>query len=319
MNSRNNMTSPLVSVVLPTYNRPALLSLALDSIIHQTYHHYECIVVNDHPCTRFQVDNIVAEKRDSRFKVIHNPVSTNGTATRNIGIKEAKGEIIAFLDDDDQWLPKYLNNHVIKHQIDHRVGLVYSGVIMRWQDDLLPEKRLPSKPVPARNKIRMSLLNGKMSVFTTSAFTVKKRCLDQVGLFDESIPGFQDWELYYRISDSYLIREIKEPMTVFFQHFNLRFTARIDWRKQDLDVMYKRFPNKRQFNQFRQKYIAQTYFNTIRSNVVMNKRNLNIKLFKDYLASVDKPLNSYYEWKVTIKMLILLLLGKYGIRIISLF
>src|SRR3989338_8677774 len=95
-----------VSVIIPTHNRPELLKRAVKSVLNQTYKDLEVIVVDDGLEKR--ADETVNSFNDSRLKYIQHPEEKGGSAARNTGIKNSSGEFIAFLDDDDEWLPEKL-------------------------------------------------------------------------------------------------------------------------------------------------------------------------------------------------------------------
>lgn len=99
------MSSTLVSAVLPLYNKAPFITRALHSIAAQTYRNFEAIIVDDGSADGS--GDIAASYPDPRFRVIHQPNAGPGAA-RNRGVREAKGEIIAFLDGDDEWLPGFL-------------------------------------------------------------------------------------------------------------------------------------------------------------------------------------------------------------------
>ena len=99
-------SSQLVSVIIPTLNRPALLKRALESVVRQTWRELEVIVVVDGP----DPDTVafLEASGDPRLHIIQNPRSLTAAGARNAGIELAKGEWIAFLDDDDEWMPEKL-------------------------------------------------------------------------------------------------------------------------------------------------------------------------------------------------------------------
>src|SRR5260221_8617571 len=101
---------PLVSVVIPTHNRPDMLAEALASVRAQTFTDYEVLVVSNGEHHELRaVSRVVAHKHDCRyFELAKGAVS----AARNFGVKQAKGEWIAFLDDDDLWLPNKLEQQL---------------------------------------------------------------------------------------------------------------------------------------------------------------------------------------------------------------
>ncbi len=119
--------TPLVSIIIPTHNRPRLFSEALQSLLDQSYPHWEAIVVDNGSTNT--VDHIVKGFNDLRVKYYFQEEG-NRSKARNFGVSKARGEYLAFLDDDDRYMPdklleqvKFLNDH-------HDVGLVTCGVIM---------------------------------------------------------------------------------------------------------------------------------------------------------------------------------------------
>ena len=308
---------PAVTVVVPTYHRTDMLLTALRSIAQQTYGDFECIVVNDHPPTQAAVDEVLATLADPRFRVLHNAVSSGSAVTRNNGIRQARGTLLAFLDDDDTWSPKYLAAHVRAHKAD--VGLVYSGVLIRWQDQVLPEKLRPAPPPPRPEEVPTRMLRGTFEVFTTSVISIKKRVLDEVGYFDESLPSYEDWELCYRIGNHFPLGHVEKPLTVFFQHLKGRMTRDLEQRGEGLKALEQTFKKDEDIQYLCRKHLAQMYFTSIRNNVLAGKADWNGGLFKQYLHSKSRPWGSLYQAKVTVKMVILLIVGKPGLKIIELF
>ena len=103
MKSKSN---PLVSIIVPTYNRAGVLSRAIRSIFSQTYSNIEIIIVDDASCD--DTGNVVESFMDDHIHYIRHDKNQGGSASRNTGIRSAKGSFIAFLDDDDEWLPEKL-------------------------------------------------------------------------------------------------------------------------------------------------------------------------------------------------------------------
>jgi glycosyltransferase involved in cell wall biosynthesis len=100
------MTSPLVSVIIPTYNRETLILRAIDSVLRQTYQNFELIVVDDKSTDGTQ--QVLSSIRDPRLRVLRHSTNSGPPATRNTGINAASGEYLAFLDSDDEWLEQKL-------------------------------------------------------------------------------------------------------------------------------------------------------------------------------------------------------------------
>ena len=97
---------------MPTHNRSLLLSRAINSVLLQTYQNWELIIIDD-ACSDNTSDIIEPNLKDERIRVIRLKEGVGGAEARNIGLDESKGELIAFLDDDDEWLKNKLERQVI--------------------------------------------------------------------------------------------------------------------------------------------------------------------------------------------------------------
>ena len=102
----------MISVITPTYNRAEYLGNSIESVLSQTYSDFELIIVDDNPNeseARKKTEEVIKKYSDPRIRYIRNPMNLGGAAARNRGIDEARGEYIAFLDDDDMYLPDRLD------------------------------------------------------------------------------------------------------------------------------------------------------------------------------------------------------------------
>ncbi len=202
-----NPRKPLVSIILPTYNRGHLLRRAIESVLHQTYENFELIVVDD--ASVDDTEDVLTSIRDSRLKFIRHDVNRGGGGARNTGIQAARGELIAFQDSDDEWLPSKLELQVgVLEGAPAKVGVVYSGF---WCVDEGKRSYLPSAKISTRSGYIHNGLLRKNFVTTPSILT-RKECLLRVGLFDESLPRLQDWDLVIRLSRDYEFICIDEPL-----------------------------------------------------------------------------------------------------------
>ena len=121
-----------VSVIIPTYNRAACLKLALASVLNQTYQNFEIIVVDD--ASTDGTADVVRGFADARITYVRHDVNRGkvgaGAAARNSGIARAQGTYIAFLDDDDEWLPEKLARQVaVLDRGPRSVGAIYTGFV----------------------------------------------------------------------------------------------------------------------------------------------------------------------------------------------
>ena len=105
----------LVSCIIPTYKRSDTLGRAIDSVLSQTYYEIEVLVVDDNEkgsSESADVEKIVKSYADNRVKLVTQPRHINGAEARNAGIRASKGDFIAFLDDDDEWLPEKIEKQM---------------------------------------------------------------------------------------------------------------------------------------------------------------------------------------------------------------
>ena len=191
---------PTVSVVIPTYDRPEFLSGAIETVLQQTYRDVEIIVVDDGSETDY-ASEVVAEYSETSIRSIEHEVNRGLSAARNTGIGKARGEYIAFLDDDDRWHEQKLKRQVSVLENDADIGLVTcclasispSGEILRC------EESKPSGDLSAE-------IFRKNVIGTPSRVLVRSDVFDEVGLFDGELPTKQDWDLYIRICQEWLVR-----------------------------------------------------------------------------------------------------------------
>lgn len=183
--SMENKTKPIISCITPTFNRSELLSKAIESTINQSYENWEMIIVDDGSTdnTEDVVKKII--NTDNRIKYFLNP-GKGGSAARNYGVKQAKGEWIAFLDDDDENLP-----HRFQSQLDAAIKSNSSFVVSGYN-------KRTRKPGDTGEDVRLELKG--MGAGFPSRWLIKKELLEKVRGFDESFPSMQEIELSYRIS-----------------------------------------------------------------------------------------------------------------------
>lgn len=182
--------NPLVSVIMPTYKRKDCVERAVRSVLDQTYRKIEICLVNDNePNDEYTcyLEKMVKSLEDPRVRFIVPEHHKNGAAARNVGILAAKGELIAFLDDDDFWLSRKLEDQVnVLSSLDESWGGVSCGRIY-VKDNQITRVSLPYES----GNIYKQILNREMEIFTGSLL-VRKSALINSGLFDESLSRHQD-------------------------------------------------------------------------------------------------------------------------------
>lgn len=189
------MASPLVSVVIATYNSGDYLRAAIDSVLSQTIADLELLVIDDGSTDDTRA--LVASISDPRLTYIWQR-NAGQTSAKNHGVRKARGEFIGFCDGDDYWYPNKLELQLPLFERDPRVAVVYSAA------DTIDEHGNPIEAEVAeafRGDITHELFLRNFVPFGTSL--VRRGCMEEVGGFDESLSMGIDWDLWLRISARY--------------------------------------------------------------------------------------------------------------------
>lgn len=201
---------PTVSVIMPTHNRAALVREAIESVLAQTATDWELVVVDDG--SQDQTPQVLRDyaRRDARIHVARQ--SHQGlTAARNHGLRLARGEFMAFLDDDDLWLPEKLSVQVPYMQRQPELGLSYSQFYLRGAS----AGARPIYPKRPGTTFR-ELFHGNFIQVPT--VMIRRSCLDAVGEFSPAYRGAQDFDLWLRIARRYPIGFIEQPLACYRKH-----------------------------------------------------------------------------------------------------
>lgn len=201
-------SNPLVSVVIPTYDRPAVVR-AVDSVRRQTYEPIELLVVDD--CSPTPAADRLDTEDDrglARFECIRHGENRGGNAARTTGIEAATGAYVAFLDDDDEWAPEKVERQV-RALRSSAAEVAYTGV--RNVDG--EGRTLSLRTHRFEGNVSERLLYGNF-VGTFSCVMVSADAIGRVGLPDERLPCWQDWEYYLRLADEYEFVAVPEPLVI---------------------------------------------------------------------------------------------------------
>ena len=201
--------NPKVSVVITTYNRAALLPRAIRSVLAQTYDDYELIIVDD--CSTDDTPDVIRTFVDSRIRVVRHAENTGQSAAINTGIRIARGEYIAFLDDDDEWVESKLLRQVRTLDASSpRVGLVYT-----WFDHV-------DAPSGVRRSGGRSVTTGDVSEDVlecrvpapTSTYLVRTEAARGIGGFDEALKKATDLDFLARLSVQWHVDVVRDVLVV---------------------------------------------------------------------------------------------------------
>ncbi len=203
---------PLVSVIMPTYNRAHTIQRAIKSILNQTYKDFEIIIVDD--ASTDSTPEVIRNINDKRIRYLRHEKNKGAPAARNTGIRAACGEFIAFQDSDDEWLTEKLEKQIkIFQSASPEVGIVYSGFwrIVEGTKTYFPLRRLKRK----EGNLLEQLLAGNF--INTPCMLVRKSCFKKAGLFDEAFPCGQDWELSIRLARDFYFSFVDEPLVLGYR------------------------------------------------------------------------------------------------------
>ena len=219
--------APLVSVIMPTHNRPQQLQRAVASILGQTYQDFEIIVINDAGCD--VESELVGLNVAGRISYVRHAVNRGLAAARNTGLKLARGKYIAYLDDDDRYLPDHLET-LVRFLETHNERVAYTDA---WR---VHEQRQEDQYVETKRDVPYSYDFDATRLLISNYFPVltvmhERACLEAVGVFDESLTSHEDWDLWIRISRRYPFKHLK------------KVTAEFTWRTDGSSMTSSRRPD----------------------------------------------------------------------------
>ena len=197
---------PKVSVIIPTFNRSEKVVRAVSSVLNQGFKDFEILVVDDG-----STDNTheALSKYMSAIQYIQQSGNMGVSAARNRGIKSSVAPWIAFLDSDDYWLKEKLSVQIeFVDQNPHTVACQTEEIWIKNGRRVNPKKRHKK---PSGNIFAQSL---KLCLVSPSSVIIKRSLLEDVGLFDETLPAAEDFDLWLRISCRYPIYLIDKGLVV---------------------------------------------------------------------------------------------------------
>ncbi len=207
------MQGPFFTVVIPTYNRPEMLKRAIGSVIEQTFGEIEIIVVDDHSTEDTAL--VVSSFCDSRIRYMMNHRTKGACGARNVGVFSANGKWVAFLDDDDIWLPDKLSKqYEAIRSAKATVGLVCSDyAIFKGEDQ---------KPLIIKNRpsgwVADKILYGGI-IGCLSSTCIRSDILRKIEGFDESFPSNQDQDLWLRVAEFSEFTHVPATLVSMYQEY----------------------------------------------------------------------------------------------------
>lgn len=283
------MIKGLVSVIIPTYKRCECLIIAINSVLAQTYSNLEVLVVDDNnPNDEYStaLQEKIKKIKDDRVRYVQQERHINGAAARNTGIRAARGEFIAFLDDDDSWMPEKLEKQL--EILNAKPSLGGVSCLYKHYKKGIAFRRCP---IYNTDNLHRDVLGRSISV-STPTLLLRKKCLDEAGYFDETLIRHQEIQLLLDFLIKYNIELVKGYYVI------VNYDSTIN--RPDMDKMLrikKDFFDKEQkhfllYDQKTQRRLyAAHYFEVM--HVALNERKIGI--FIKYWLKIGFNINAYKD------------------------
>ncbi len=215
-----------ISVIIPTYNRQRSLMRAIQSVLQQTCKDFELLVVDDGSTDDTQ--NLLSKITDSRVRIFRTE-NRGVSAARNLAIKEAEGEWVAFLDSDDEWLPQ---------KLERQIELLQKDSSLRWVhgEEIWIRNGSRVNPMQKHKKSGGDIfINSlKLCCVSPSAVVLQKSLFAEVGYFREDFPVCEDYDLWIKLAERHPVGFVEEPLVVKYggheDQLSRKFFAMDYWR-----------------------------------------------------------------------------------------
>lgn len=210
------MSSPLVSIVMPTFNRPALLPSTVQTVFDQTMRDWELIIADDGSDAPV-LDYLKSLESDPRVRVLRLSHSGNPGVARNAGIAAARAPLIAFMDSDDLWAPNKLERQLAQLRTEPDRGWCYSAFVVVDANDV-PRASERHRPwTPHSGRIFEQTVRSTASICTPSV-VIRTGLLTKVGGFDPAIDVGEDYDLWMRLALESAVCVVDEPLVRVRRH-----------------------------------------------------------------------------------------------------
>lgn len=208
------MTNIKISVIIPAYNRAKTIGYCLESVLNQTLSPLEVIVVDD--CSTDDTFMIVRNYTNINVRCLVQEKNSGAQAARNRGIKEAKGDWIAFLDSDDKWEPNKLELQIAALALRNfdQQTVIHSNCWRYYSKE--NNKELWNLPIIEGDKPYSLLLRQSGPMF--QGILTSKSALEQIGYLDEKVPSYQEWDTSIRLAQNCHFIHIQKPLFTYYLH-----------------------------------------------------------------------------------------------------
>ena len=278
----NDNNKPLVSVISPTYGGGEYLKRCVDSVLAQSYPDVEIVVCDDNGVgtkSQLHTAEVMSDYTDNpRVKYVCHEHNINGSAARNTAFKHSKGEYIALLDDDDEFLPGNIENHIkMLTTLPADYALTYCSGKDVYHDG--KEVKVMRKSFTGQDLY--AILMHRVVISSTS-LVIRRSCWDALGGFDESFHRHQDWEFTARVMARYKVKALEHIGYVRYR-FQRNNTTDPEKRKAYMDhYLEKMMPYIKTLSLSQQKDILVS--NRLQLCVTYIKRHKYVKCIRYYMS-----------------------------------
>ncbi|MEJ5330084.1 MAG: glycosyltransferase family 2 protein [Desulfobaccales bacterium] len=205
--------NPLVSIIIPTYNRSHTILRSVNSVLHQTYRNFEIIIVDDGSTDN--TEKLIMNLNSTQIKYIKHSINKGAAAARNTGVIAAKGEYIAFQDSDDEWHPDKLRKQIdIFQNLSLDVGMIYTDM---WRIHNKKKYYFSSPHImPEDGIIYNKALNDYLAGIGLATAIIRREVFSKIGYFDNNFPRLIDYEFFVRLSKNYKFFHIRDPLVLYY-------------------------------------------------------------------------------------------------------
>lgn len=219
----------LVTIIMPAFNREKEIKFSIKNILNQSYRHFELIIIDDG--SQDDTVGVIKSFKDSRIKLIRLTTNHGASEARNIGIKNAKGDFITFLDSDDFYKIDKINKQLI-YLKDTNADVVFCGMkVLKDPPEIIPSK-LENKNIKIED-----LLNGNLA--GTPSILARKECFDLVQ-FDQKLKTSNDWDLIMSMSLKFKIFLQKEIL-VYYSNTKNSLSSTYNYDFKSIRIIYEKY------------------------------------------------------------------------------
>lgn len=228
---------------MPAWNRVNSIRIAVESVLRQTFTDLELLVVDDGSTDGTMA--VLAGISDPRLRCFASPRNMGASAARNIGIRAARAEWVAFQDSDDEWLPQKLEKQMacLDGANSPDVVACYTGMAILGQREALPRARTVVTYIPAADEsiVAGDLLQSLLarSFISTQMLMARRSMLLDIGGFDEALPALVDWDCAIRLAQRGSFAFVDEPLVVQTFSDNSITRSRHKWLQARICIVEK--------------------------------------------------------------------------------